>query len=69
MTKIHVNISHDHGTEDNIVKMTILFKLIYRFNTISIKMHTAVLHKLTRLSLNLYGDLEKKIAQNFPEEE
>ena len=50
VTKIHVNTSHDHGKEDNIVKMTILFKLIYRFNTISIKMHTAFLHKLTRLS-------------------
>lgn len=37
MTEIHGKTSHVHGTEDNIVKMTILLKLIYRFNTPPIK--------------------------------
>ena len=55
----------------NIVKMADFPKLIYRFNTIPIKILTTIFEKMCKMILNLYGNgkaprmvktvLEKKI--------
>lgn len=49
--------SHVHGLEGNIVKMSILSKLTYRANVISIKISLPCLH-INKLILNSYGNAE-----------
>ena len=55
------NIAGSWVGKINIMKMSILCKVIYRFNTIPITLTKVFFRELEKLFHNLYGNIQKKL--------